>query len=51
MIDAAAAGGPPVPPHQNPFFRIASEESVALGTEAMVVAVFDLVAPEGGASD
>ncbi|MFN2260369.1 MAG: amidohydrolase, partial [Parasphingopyxis sp.] len=51
VIDAAAAGGPPVPAHHSPFFRIAPEQSVTLGTEAMVVAVLDLLAPEGPASD
>lgn len=44
-FDAAEAGGPPVPSHHSPFFRIAPEESVTLGTQAMVVAVLDLLAP------
>ncbi|WP_246263160.1 amidohydrolase [Parasphingopyxis algicola] len=50
-FDAAEAGGPPVPSHHSPFFRIDPEPSVTLGTEAMVVAVLDLLAPEGEAND
>ncbi len=44
-IDAARAGGPPVPSHHSPLFRIAPEPSVRLGTEAMIVAVLDLMRP------
>jgi amidohydrolase len=44
-FDAAAAGGPPVPSHHSPLFRIDPEPSVRLGTEAMVIAVLDLLAP------
>ena len=50
-FDAAEAGGPPVPSHHSPFFRIDPEPSVTLGTEAMVIAVLDLLAPETGAPD
>ncbi len=50
-IDAAEAGGPPVPSHHSPFFRIEPEPSVRLGTEAMIAAVLDLLGPEGGADD
>lgn len=46
-FDAAANGGPPVPSHHSPLFKIAPRESVTLGTEAMVAAVLDL-APAGG---
>ena len=41
-FDAAANGGPPVPSHHSPLFKIAPRESVTLGTEAMVAAVLDL---------
>lgn len=44
-IDAAAAGGPPVPPHHSPLFRIEAEPAVRTGAEAMVAAVLDLMAP------
>lgn len=50
-FDAAEAGGPPVPSHHSPFFRIDPEPSVTLGTEAMVIAVLDLLAPETDAAD
>ncbi len=42
-IDAEAAGGPPVPSHHSPLFRIEAEESVRLGTEATVLALRDLL--------
>ncbi len=42
-IDAAKAGGPPVPPHHSALFRIEAEPAVRLGTEAMIVAVLDLL--------
>lgn len=45
VIDAAAAGGPPLPPHHSPLFRIDPEPSVRTGAEAMVTAVLDLLAP------
>lgn len=41
-FDAEDAGGPPVPSHHSPLFKIAPRESVTLGTEAMVAAVLDL---------
>jgi hippurate hydrolase len=44
-FDAAKAGGPPVPGHHSPFFKIDPEPSVRLGTEAMTVAVLDLLKP------
>jgi hippurate hydrolase len=50
-FDAAKAGGPPVPSHHSPLFKIDPEPSVRLGTEAMTVAVLDLLKPgAGGAS-
>lgn len=42
-FDAAKAGGPPVPSHHSPLFKIDPEPSVRLGTEAMTVAVLDLL--------
>ena len=50
-FDAAEAGGPPVPAHHSPFFRIDPEPSITLGTEAMVIAVLDLLAPESRSAD
>lgn len=41
-LDAEKAGGPPVPSHHSPLFRIAPEPSVTTGVEAMVVAVLEL---------
>ena len=49
-FEAAEAGGPPVPGHHSPLFRIDPEPSVRLGTEAMIVAVLDLLAPATGES-
>ena len=45
FFDAEEAGGPPVPSHHSPFFKIAPRESVTLGTEAMTVAALDYLAP------
>lgn len=42
-IDAEKEGGPPVPSHHSPLFRIEAEESVRLGTEATVLALRDLL--------
>jgi hippurate hydrolase len=44
-FDAAKAGGPPVPSHHSPLFKIDPEPSVRLGTEAMTIAVLDLLKP------
>jgi hippurate hydrolase len=44
-FEAAKAGGPPVPSHHSPLFKIDPEPSVRLGTEAMTVAVLDLLKP------
>ena len=41
-FEAAANGGPPVPSHHSPLFKIAPRESVTLGTQAMIAAVLDL---------
>jgi hippurate hydrolase len=50
VLDAAKKGGPPVGSHHSPQFKIDPEPSVRLGTEAMVVAVLDLLGPAGGGS-
>lgn len=42
-LDADAAGGPPVPSHHSPFFKVDPEPSVTMGTRAMVVAVLELL--------
>lgn len=44
-LDAEEAGGPPVPSHHSPFFRIEPEPSIKAGTHAMTLAVLDLLAP------
>ena len=49
-FDAAKAGGPPVPGHHSPLFKIDPEPSVRLGTEAMTVAVLDLLGPGGSSA-
>lgn len=49
-FDAEKAGGPPVPSHHSPLFKIDPEPSVRLGTEAMTVAVLDLLKPGGSAA-
>ena len=44
-FDREKAGGPPVPSHHSPFFKIQPRESVTLGTEAMVAATLELLKP------
>ena len=44
-FDAEKAGGPPVPSHHSPLFKIAPEPSITLGTEAMVMATLELLKP------
>lgn len=46
VFEAAANGGPPVPSHHSPLFRIAPRESVTLGTRAMIAAVLELAPAE-----
>ncbi len=41
-FDEAANGGPPVPTHHSPLFKVAPRPSVTLGTRAMIAAVLDL---------
>jgi hippurate hydrolase len=45
-FDAEAAGGPPVPSHHSPLFRIAPEPSVRAGVESTVVALLELMPAE-----
>ncbi len=42
-FDAAAAGGPPVPSHHSPLFKISPEPSVRAGVESTVVALMELM--------
>ena len=42
-LDADEAGGPAVPSHHSPFFKIEPEPSVTMGVEAMTVAVVELL--------
>ena len=42
-LDAEAAGGPPVPSHHSPLFKIAPEPSVRAGVESTVVALLELM--------
>ncbi|MBT8107407.1 MAG: amidohydrolase [Gammaproteobacteria bacterium] len=42
-FDAARDGGPPVPSHHSPLFRIAPEPSVTTGVESTVVALMELM--------
>ena len=42
-LDAAKAGGPPIPSHHSPFFRIEPEPSIKAGTQAMTLAVMELL--------
>ena len=44
-FDAQAKGGPAVPSHHSPLFKVAPRESVTLGTEAMIAAVLELAPP------
>ncbi len=44
-FDAEKAGGPAVPSHHSPLFKIAPEPSITLGTEAMVMATLELLKP------
>jgi amidohydrolase len=42
-FDAEAAGGPPVPSHHSPLFKISPEPSVRAGVESTVVALMELM--------
>ena len=45
-FDAAAAGGPPVPSHHSPLFKVSPEPSVRAGVESTVVALMELMSTE-----
>lgn len=45
ILDAATAGGPAVPSHHSPIFKIEPEPSVKAGVEAMTLAVLELLSP------
>ncbi len=42
-LDAEEAGGPQVPSHHSPIFRIEPEPSITMGVRAMTVAVLELL--------
>ncbi len=42
-LDAEAEGGPSVPSHHSPFFKIEPRPAVTAGTQAMTVAVLELL--------
>ncbi|MEO0500177.1 MAG: amidohydrolase [Pseudomonadota bacterium] len=42
-LDAEDAGGPPVPSHHSPFFKVEAESAVTLGAEAMAAAALALM--------
>jgi amidohydrolase len=42
-FDAEKAGGPSVPSHHSPLFKVKGEESVTMGVEATVIALRDLL--------
>ena len=42
-IDAEEAGGPKVPSHHSPFFKVSPEPSIKTGVEATVLALLDLM--------
>ena len=42
-FDAEKAGGPPVPSHHSPLFKVDPEASIRLGTAAMVMAAVELL--------
>jgi hippurate hydrolase len=49
VLDAAAAGGPPVPSHHSAIFKIEPEPAVRTGVEATVTALMALLrAPAQG---
>ncbi len=49
-IAAAKAGGPAIPSHHSPLFRITPEPSIITGTVAMTAAVLDLMKPDATAT-
>ncbi|PAX07052.1 amidohydrolase [Sphingomonas lenta] len=49
-LDAAAKGGPAVPSHHSPLFKIDPEPAVVTGAVAMTAAVLDLLKPGQGSA-
>ena len=49
-FDAAAHGGPPIPSHHSPQFKIEPEPVIETGAIAMTAAVLDLLKPGASAS-
>ena len=47
VIDRAAAGGPPVPSHHSPLFRIEPESAIRAGVESTVIALMELMPSAG----
>jgi len=45
-FDREATGGPPVPSHHSPLFKISPEPSIEMGVESTVVALMELM-PKG----
>lgn len=48
VIDAATNGGPPVPSHHSPLFKVDPQAVVTTGAIAMTAAVLDLMKPGAG---
>jgi metal-dependent amidase/aminoacylase/carboxypeptidase family protein len=44
-FDAAKAGGPPIPSHHSPLFKISPEPVITTGATAMTAAVLELLGP------
>ncbi|OAO00030.1 peptidase M20 [Sphingomonadales bacterium EhC05] len=44
-LDRAQSGGPPIPAHHSPFFKVTPRESIMMGTEAMTSATWELLQP------
>jgi len=44
-FDAAKAGGPPIPSHQSPLFKISPAPVITTGATAMTAAVLELLGP------
>ncbi|MEO7602474.1 MAG: amidohydrolase [Sphingomicrobium sp.] len=49
-FDSANAGGPPVPSHHSPLFKITPEPAIVTGAIAMTAAVLDLLGTPGSAA-
>jgi hippurate hydrolase len=42
-LDAAENGGPPIPSHHSPFFKIEPQPAIVSATEAMTLMVLELL--------